>query len=148
MFNSLAFALASALLAGEDGGTLSVNGLPLPSDGFFVAVGGCGGRSFPSSVLSSPEVLAAVVGGFLADSEAAGAGAGFVGFWVDGSTVYLDRVRHFELSEALAAAVAAVAADQVSIWDIGAGTTVETGGDGSTVFLSDSPLWVSTFLAV
>lgn len=97
-----------AALLGEDGGTVSVNGLPLPVSGYYV------GGVVPTLVFGSrgevrfPEVLA-----FLEAS-----GTSYVGFWVDSDDgrVHFDAVDWYEWA-ALAETIA-TSRKEIAIWDI------------------------------
>lgn len=97
-----------------DGGTVPLNGLPLPSMGYYV-----GGR-IPSLVLTDAEVSRRAVVYQVIDYVSR-AGTAYVGVWRDSDSdkIYFDAVEWYS-TESAACAVARVR-HELAVWDIANG---------------------------
>lgn len=94
-----------------DGGTVPVNGMPLPSSGYYV-----GGR-IPSLVMDRSELdrrdvvpLQSVIN-FVSRAQ-----TWYVGVWADGDKIYFDAVEWYQ-EEHTAAAIGRVRRE-IAIWDV------------------------------
>lgn len=116
----LTHAIAGAARQDIEGGTVALNGLPLPSAGYYV--GGAG----PSLVFDS----FAVVDGPEIARFVESAPSAYVGWWVDSETgkIYIDAVEWYA-NEFTATAIAQVR-HELAVWDIAGERELRLGYEG------------------